>query len=269
MPNEPDPVSLLEQEFAALNVLCDELALQDWAKPTELPGWSVKDNLSHLCGTESWLLGRDRPDPVYAGHVRNELGARNEGAVELRRSWPPEKVVEDFRESVRERLQALAKISPENLDDPSWTPVGQGTLRDLLAIRVLDLWYHEQDMRRASGKRGHLSGPVPTMVAKRMLSTLGATVGKRAQAPEGSVVVFDIPNLLPKRLTLEVADGRAQIVDPPSHAADVTLKMTAEAFLRLCGGRWDAGAVTGDGRVQVEGDRELAKRILTGMAVTP
>ncbi len=269
MPDTSDPVPLLYEEFASLGALIGELEDEDWDKPTELPDWTVKDNLSHLCGVESWLLGRERPEPIYAGHVRNELGARNEGDVQMRRDWPPEKVVEDFRQSVRERTETLAKLTEKDLDDPSWTPAGMGTVRDMLAIRVLDLWYHEQDMRRATGRRGHLSGPVPTMIAKRMLSTLGATVGKRAAAPEGSVVVFDIPNLLPKPMTLEVVEGRAQIVDAPSHEPDVTLKMSAEAFLRFCGGRWEVAAALSAGLVDIHGDHDLGTRILEKMAVTP
>lgn len=267
--NKNRSVTLMAQEFAAIEELCSSLGPEDWDKPTELPGWSVKDNLSHLCGIESWLLGRERPDPVRAPHVRTDMGAFNEGDVELRRSWPAEKVLQEFRDLTKQRVEVLESLDEEALAAPAMTPVGPGTMRDLLDIRVLDCWYHEQDIRRATGKRGHLSGPIPTMIAKRMLSTLGATVGKRAQAPEGSVVVFDIPNLLPKPLALEVTGGRASIADPPSHEPNVTLRMTGEAFLRFCGGRWDVEAAVLDGRVAFHGDEGLARRILAGMPVTP
>lgn len=74
-------------EFSALDEFCAGVRAGPVGPATELPGWSVKDNLSHLCGVEYSLLGRPKPDPTYdPTHVRKDLGALNEGDVNLRRS---------------------------------------------------------------------------------------------------------------------------------------------------------------------------------------
>ena len=51
----------LQSEWASIDALGHELTDDDWAHHTDCPGWTVKDQLSHVVGTESMLLGRDGP----------------------------------------------------------------------------------------------------------------------------------------------------------------------------------------------------------------
>ena len=55
--------------------------------PSECPGWTVRDVLSHLIGIERALLGDPAPAPAreLPPHVQNEVGARNEAWVAARR----------------------------------------------------------------------------------------------------------------------------------------------------------------------------------------
>ena len=151
---------------------------------TDCPGWSVQDNLSHIIGTEAMLLGRDAPahEPGEKPWIRNPIGASNEIQVDYRRSWPPEKVLDEFREVTAERIAALEKLSDDELAADSWTPIGPGTVRDLLAIRVMDCWVHEQDIRRAVGKPGGLDGPVADHAFGRHRGAIPFVVGKKAGA---------------------------------------------------------------------------------------
>ena len=62
----------------------------DLARPTECPGWTVHDQISHVVGVEAWLEGHKDPRvemPPYE-HIRNDLGKRVEYAVEVRRGAP-------------------------------------------------------------------------------------------------------------------------------------------------------------------------------------
>ena len=135
----PSVVELQGMAFGALDELCSSLRPEEWERQTDCPGWSVKDNLSHVIGTESMLLGRPAPehDPGEKAWVRNPIGANNEVQVDYRRPWPPEKVLEEFREVAAERMKALGAMSEADLDGESWTPIGQGTVRDLIAKRLL------------------------------------------------------------------------------------------------------------------------------------
>ncbi len=93
------------------------------------------------------------------------------------------------------------------------TPTGPGTMADFLAIRILDCWLHEQDIRRALGRRGNLDGAAAEHTIDRLIRTLPIVVGKRAACPEGAAVTVRITGPVERIVHCEVHDGRAAIVD--------------------------------------------------------
>jgi uncharacterized protein (TIGR03083 family) len=190
-----DPVVELQvQVFRDIDELLGSLVPDDWATRTECPGWSVQDNVSHIVGTESMLLGRDAPphEPGAKPWVKNPIGEGNEIQVDYRRSWSPDKVLDEYREVTSERVAAIEKLSDQELAAESWTPVGPGTVRDLIAVRIMDCWVHEQDIRRAVGKPGGLEGPVAEHVFRRHASAIPFVVGKKVGAADGTTVVIDV-----------------------------------------------------------------------------
>jgi uncharacterized protein (TIGR03083 family) len=165
-------VENLEIVWRSVAELCSGLDDAQWQLPTSCPGWTVQDQLSHLSGTESMLVGvGPRPEALteVPAHVRNDIGAGNEAVVDLRRAWPPAQVLAEFEEITSTRLEQLHAMSDEDLAQDSWTPIGPGTVRDLLAVRAFDCWVHEQDIREAVGKPGHLDGPVAANALARCL----------------------------------------------------------------------------------------------------
>ena len=77
-------VAALEEDWAALLDLLAGLAPGDWGRPTDCPGWSVQDHVSHVVGLEAMLEGRPLPDVELGDttHIRNDLGRLNELWVE-------------------------------------------------------------------------------------------------------------------------------------------------------------------------------------------
>ena len=256
-------VDLQETAFNALDELCSSLTPDEWTKRTDCPGWDVKDNLSHIIGTESSMLGRPAPDhdPGEKPWIRNPIGANNEIQVDYRRSRTPEQVLDEFREVSGERMKVLRSMSDADLDAESWTPIGQGTVRDMVAIRVMDCWVHEQDIRRAVGKPGGLTGPVAEHAFGRHSQAMGFVVGKKAGAPDGTTVVFDVAGF--GEVPIGVEGKRANRLDSVPESADVKLSMDLETFNCLCCGRGDPAALSS--RVQITGDDGLARSILENM----
>ena len=80
----------LDEEFDAIIGLAASLAPGDWERPTACPGWSVKDNLAHVIGTEAMLAGRPLPEVELgdASHLRNDIARFNEHWVESYRRGP-------------------------------------------------------------------------------------------------------------------------------------------------------------------------------------
>jgi uncharacterized protein (TIGR03083 family) len=256
-----DTVDTLIACFEALSALGTELSDDDWDTPTDLPGWSVKDNLSHLVGTERAMQGfpgtNHRAAPVP--HTRNPIGEANEHEVDSRRVLSGDEVLAEWNEISAQRIATLRSASDDYFDAPAMTPTGPGTVADFLHIRVLDCWLHEQDMRRAVHRPGHLSGRCAEHTIDRLIRTIPIVVGKRARTPEGGAVAIHITGGVERRVVCEVVDGRAKFVDQPSATPLASITLGTDAFAALAAGRRSADAVT----TTVEGDHELAQRVLS------
>lgn len=249
--------------WASVARLCSGLPDSQWELPTGCPGWTVKDHLSHLVDFEARALGRPaaQHEPGPLPHVKNELGRANEIGVDARRSTPGAVVLDEFRTVTAERLVRLRQLTGQDLAAPALTPAGPGTVADLLTLRVMDSWSHEQDIRRAVGRPGHVEGPAVAEALGYLTRFLPYVVGKRAGAPEGSTVVFRIGGRDP--VAVEVAGGRGRLAVGP-HEAAVSLEIPVATFAALVGGRSD---VPGD--VGITGDGQLGRRVLESMGFMP
>ncbi len=261
---------LLETEWTVIGELVDDLDEQQWKLPTDLPGWTVQDNLSHIVGTELMLLGEPAPevDVRHLPHVRNPFAAAMEPWIEARRGLPGEEVLQEYHRVIERRLEQLEALTTAAFEKVGWSPVGEVPYRDFMVVRVFDCWMHEQDMRRALGRPGHLSGPVVDTALTRFEAALGFVVGKKAGALDGSSVVFVLEGE-PVRRYAVVVEGRAKLVAEPPVEPTVRLTMPLETFVALGGGRRDAVYATVDGGARIEGDDVLGRAVLASLAFTP
>jgi uncharacterized protein (TIGR03083 family) len=262
-------IEALETEFKSLDALLSDLDDEEWSRPTALPGWDVSDNVAHIIGTESMLEGRDAPDPGVdvkeLPHVRNDIGAFNEAWVAGLRGTPPAEMVAMLREIAAVRIPALRAMSPDDWDKEGFTPAGMDTHGRFMRIRVFDCWMHEQDIRGAVGRPGHDGGPAVRMVLDEMTASLGFVVGKRAGAPQGSSVAFDLTGPEGRLITVEVTD-RARVADSLDGPATATLRLPVVAFTRLAGGRARAADLASD--IGLDGDTALAQKVADNLAYT-
>ena len=254
-------INRLEQCFHSLSELGGALTEKEWKTATDLPGWSVQDNLSHLIGVERMMEGfpateHRGPTP---GYIRNPIGQMNEHEVDARRSSAGQQVLAEWNDIVATRMQTLRNADDAYFAQPSITPTGPGTLADFLDVRILDCWLHEQDMRRATGHAGNTSGLAAEHTVDRLIRTIPIVVGKRAATPEGSAVAINITGGVERHLVCEVQNGRAAFVDKPSAPPLATIDLTTESFVALAAGRSTSDHVG----ATVAGDHELAQRVLS------
>jgi uncharacterized protein (TIGR03083 family) len=256
-------------EWDALGLLLDELAPAEWDVPTALPGWTVKDCVSHIIGSERMMMGDPFPERDVSGlpHVRNPFGEVVELWVDERRDWSPADVHVEFIEQTARRTPQLRAMTDDELNEVEETPLGAMTRRDFLEVRVFDSWMHEQDIRRAVGRSGHLQGPVVDIALDRIRKALGYVVGKKAGAPDGSTVVFSLRDGPAIDIAVRV-EGRARVVDDVPDAPTVRITLPFETFVALGGGRWTATEAHSAG-LTIDGDCDLADRVLESMAFTP
>jgi uncharacterized protein (TIGR03083 family) len=260
-------VGALDEVWTSIGELYAGLYEPQWQTPTDLPGWTVRDVLSHIIGTESMLLGREAPavDISALTHVRNDMGRFNEAWVEYRRGTPTAELLDEYRTVIDARRAALAQTSQADFEAESWTPVGQATYARFMQIRVFDCWMHEQDARAALRSPGGFDGAAVQFALDEIAGALGFVVGKRAAAPDGSSVRFVLTG--PAARTIDVAvDGRARVVDALDSPPTVTLTTDTATFCRLAGGRGDPEQALASGRVELTGDAELADRLARNLA---
>jgi len=265
-------VAALDEVWSSVADLGADLTEAEWDTPTALPGWSVRDNVAHMLGTESMLAGRPAPEVsdeevAAAGHVRNEIGASNERTVVAWRGRTGAELLAAFREVTAERSAALHAMSAADFAAPSWTPAGQATYGRFMQIRVFDCWMHEQDVREALGRPGHLDGAAPAVALAEVEQALGYLVGKRAGAPDGTSVTFALTGPVGRDFHVAV-DGRAQVVDAHPGPATVTIGLPFDVFLRLAGGRRSGDDALAAGEVDLRGDEALGRAVVTNLAYT-
>jgi uncharacterized protein (TIGR03083 family) len=255
--------------WSSITALCATLTEHEWKTPTDCPGWTVQDQIAHMIGSESRLLGLPAPDhtPPDTRHVKNEFGQRNEVWVDWHRSWSGVQVLQRFQAVTGERLQVLRAMRSEDFEAQTQTPIGPGTVRDLLHIRIFDAWVHEQDIRRAVKRPGHLDGPVAVHAIGRVAMAMPYVVGRKVKPTDGTTVVFAMPGAAGRTLALRMESGRAQSLDDTPVTPTVRLTMDAETFACLGCGRWIPGKTLPAGKVQIAGDTALGQTILAQMNI--
>lgn len=103
-----------------------------------MPGWTVKDQLSHLVDYEARALGRPASghEPGPLPHVKNKMGRANEVGVDARRAMSGAAVLDEFRQVTAGRLAQLRRLTHDDLATQTATPAGPATVADMLTLRL-------------------------------------------------------------------------------------------------------------------------------------
>jgi uncharacterized protein (TIGR03083 family) len=248
--------------------LLEELPAEEWSTPTDLPGWDVKAVASHIAHLESILAGgpEETAEVGEPPHVTGFMGLYTEIGVVTRRDASPDAIINEIRAAATARhttLLAEPPTDPDGRPEPIFAGV-PWDWRTLLRNRPLDVWMHEQDIRRAVDRPGGMDSEAARHTAEYLAESLGFVVAKRAGAEPGTTVVLELEGSDPFAFAVNDARRGERLAAAPA-SPDVTLRMDREAFIRLAGGRCQPEP----GTFAVVGDDELADRIIEAMATTP
>lgn len=285
-PQPPEDLEQLVEGFAHSAQAVLELGMtchdDDFDKPTQCPGWTVKDQISHVVSVERSLHG-EPDDPVAVPDytwVRTDVGRTVEPGVELRRGRSGRHVVAE--------LAAVLPARLEELRDPALTletqvkgPFGPTTLQDALRLRTVDVWCHEQDLRQALDRPGNLDVAGAAVFVDVILTSFPARAARRAGLDVGTVVIIECTGPVLAREGVRIVDGAdgrpyaESLFSGVSHEspetphteaeAVTTIRLSTDALTRRGAGRVD----TADLHYGVEGDEDVARRVLDALVVTP
>ncbi|WP_431683956.1 maleylpyruvate isomerase family mycothiol-dependent enzyme [Kitasatospora sp. KL5] len=262
------------QSIESVAELLAPLPTDSWNRPTDCPGWSVRDIASHIIAVESELLGDPRPIhslPRDLRHVTTEFARYVELPVDKRRCHTPVEITSELEYTVIRRMRALRNARHQPHDLVRW-PAGPLSREipyvELLRNRAFDVWVHEQDLRRALRVPGNLDSPGAAVTRDYLVQGLPKVVAKLAGAPAGTTVVFDVAGPLEFLRTVRVdASGHGTVDTSVGLAPDVQFHLDWETYLRLACGR--IRPETAAAAIRVDGDTELAARILAHFTLTP
>ena len=217
--------------------LADELDDADWSRATDCDKWTVKDILAHLAHLESELCHPEQNtyEPPTGTRV---ISAYTGKGVEARRDRTPAELVAEFAAAVEMRAHQLTELPDDPTAPAPVTPGGVAWSWDeLLRNRAIDVWVHEQDIRRATGRPGGLDSTGAHVAVLSFSFAMPYVLGKRVQPPASAIESLDEPT--------------------------VSLTMTTETFTVLTAGRRDPDEV----EVEIKGDQSLGLATLAAMAI--
>jgi len=268
---DPQLIELAEtwhRACADFVALVRDLTPEEAGLPTDLEGWDVRANVAHTAHLEAVLAGgpEETIEVAEAPHLRGLANYYTEQGVLARRDHDLPALAEEIEQAVAARYAEMLADPPT---DPAATPprtpggVGWSTLT-LLHNRPLDVWMHEQDIRRATGRPGGFDTPVAEHVIGAFGAALPMVVGKRLAPPPGTTIRLVVPDAGRDWTVVVGDDGRARTGEG-SEDADVTVTLSAEDYVVLSGGRRGVEATS----PEISGDEELGRRLLEVLAVTP
>ena len=266
-------VDMMEHVWRSISELCEGLTEAEWKTPTDCPGWTVQDQVSHLAGSETGILGD--PDPNHTPgeealtHTRSEQGQRNEIVVDFRRPWAGQQVLSDFRAKTARRVEFLRGRSDDDFAAEMQTPVGPAPMSEFISVRIMDAWVHEQDIRRAVARPGHFGSPAAAHALNRIIRAMPFVAARRAQAPDGATAVIDVTGPAGRLMPIIVEGNRGREMDQAPDRPTVRISLDAETFGCLGCGRWDPDEVLRSGKVSIEGDTALGESIVRQMNIMP
>jgi uncharacterized protein (TIGR03083 family) len=250
---------------ASLDQLLSALDDDEWHATTGVRDLRVQGLVGHLIGVElDFRAGIDGLGAA-ADHV-----AGTEPQVRAQMELPPLETLARWRRAVAASLERLDELDrePAAMDEPARMHSVRLPLGQLLVARTFELWAHEEDMRRGTGRP--LSPPdTPSLQLMTQLAIdmvpFAAPARREDQARRRARIVLTGPGGGSWTSELDAApDGAAGTATEGSVTegpVDVRLVVDAVDFCRLFANRMDPRAL----EVDVAGDRKLASELLVGL----
>jgi uncharacterized protein (TIGR03083 family) len=262
------------QSIIDLGFSCRE---DDFDVQTECPGWTVKDQIAHVVGSEKSFAGLPRAEvnvPDYP-HLRSDFARFVEVDVEARRGLTGREVVAELAEFHPRRMAEL-RASEADID----TVVGgffgpDTTFGEHLHRRIVDAWVHEQDLRAALDRPGNLDSASAAVFTADIIAALPRIASRVAGIGAGHAVVLDVSGPVVARDGVRIITGddgrpRGEALfsgqDRPEgeEQLDVTsIHLTTDALTRRAAGRRSVDQI----HYTVTGDEEIARRLLEALVV--
>ena len=257
-----DLIDTTEACFAEIQGLCAELSDDEWTVQSLCPAWTVREAIGHAVGVEDvisgWEISTDNMPPF----------AKMQALTDASAAMSPGSFSARVAEIFDARRADLAALSDDDIERPSWTPVGVQSYGGFLGIRIFDLWVHVRDCTIPLGRTTDDGGPAAETTMDQVEGSIGYIMGKKVGLPDGMSLRADIGGPVQRQMAV-VVDGRARAVDPASlQAPDVVLAADSTTFIMLACGRIDPQSKIDDGSISWSGDAQWGEHAARSLRFT-
>ena len=225
--------------------------------------WKVGDVIAHLIdhanrttlSIERALRGSVAPPPGYRPLTPEES---DQQLIELRVAYD-EDLFPEFNASCLRLNRLLVGLESEKYDLEAWHPSGVRSAARLTEYRVLELAIHGWDAQYAFDRQASLSpSAIPFLMGWAEQWLQAAFQGADDLAPPVRLR-FEIDSSESYDLTVE--NGSFSLGHSDSDNADVTLALSASDYILALTGRLPVRRLARRGRIQVDGNAELAYQL--------
>ena len=157
----------------------------------------------------------------------------------------------------------LAGLTPQDREKPCYLPGGIVPAGNFIDLRLKELALHEWDIRSPQEPDVRLSQEcLPSIMMLLADAKASGSLpwafwpGSRLSTPVR--YRFEVAQPIPISFDIAVAGDNVRLEDSGDGPADVNFKCETETFLLLINGRFDPSSTIANGRLAVEGNRELA-----------
>ncbi len=266
-----DRITLVRSEADQLQQYLSDLPNTAWERPSACDLWTVADVVGHLTWAADYFMAtisngiKGNQSPVLDWPAPGSLPPAGfadfiaQKAIEARQEFG-DGLVSAFFERNSQLQELVSRLTPEELDQPCFSPSAARPARDFVSIRVRELSVHGWDIQsrlETSAGLSEASLPVvleqvPQWLAGRGLSEYRPPVGRdsaryRLDLAGASSPRFDI---------LATRDGCN--LEDASGDPDVTLRWDGEATGLLAYGRLRLESALSRGAAPPLGDQQLA-----------
>jgi uncharacterized protein (TIGR03083 family) len=253
-------IGAIRREYEVLDRWLAALNDEAWQGPTACSEWPVYRVVSHLgSGAE---IALQTLDEQLTGGPPADQAARQRVWSHFDSLTAPRPLYDDFRDRNDKFFACLDALPADQREQRIKFFAGELPVAGYSLFRLGEFTLHSWDIRVGLDPTARLLASTVGPYLPQALATMNRRANKDAkQALDGTAWSFAVWGPVERQFAVVVRDGNVEAVDEPLGTPAASLRMSTEAFCRLCVGRLPLEQAERDGEADIGGDRAMALRL--------
>ncbi len=265
-------IALARSETERICNYFETLSPEEWKIQSACDAWKNDEVVAHMClaaemfattirrGVDGDSSPPEGMSPPSVEGLTARLAGNVQRTLDLRGNLGDE-LLPTFESRCRKVDEVLATVRSEDWDKLCYHTANIIPVGSFVDLRIAEMAMHEWDIR----SRLEPDAEMPPAVLPAIFDLLSNFIVGRLYRPGQSIVDttvfrFNVTGVVEGSYDITMSNGEAAIGPAGSVRADVTFGCGAHTFALLVYGRLGIEEGAADGRIAVEGDRDLAAK---------